>query len=118
MKKLWLLILTLGLFAGAAYAHNGMEHVMGTVTAITDSSVSVKTMNGTVQTVVIASDTKFLKGDAAIPIKDIKVGDRVVIHAAEKEGKLVAAEVKVGEMKGMHGDMPGMDMSGSKTPSH
>lgn len=28
MKRILLLILTLGLFAGAAYAHNGMEHVM------------------------------------------------------------------------------------------
>ena len=118
MKKLLLLILTLGLFAGAAYAHNGMEHVMGTVTAMTDSSISVKTMNGTVRTVVLSKDTKFLKGDAAITMKQIKVGDHIVIHAAKKEGKLVAAEVKVGAMKGMHHDMPGMDMSGSKAPSH
>ncbi len=118
MKKLLLLILTFGMFAGAAYAHNGMEHVMGTVTAMTDSSVSVKIMNGTVQTVALTGETKFLKGDAAITLKDIKVGDHIVIHAAKKEGKLVAAEVKVGAMKGMHNDMPGMDMSGSKAPSH
>ena len=118
MKKLLLLILTFGMFARAAYAHNGMEHVMGTVTAMTDSSVSVKTMNGTVQTVALTGETKFLKGDAAITPKDIKVGDHIVIHAAKKEGKLVAAEVKVGAMKGMHSDMPGMDMSGSKAPSH
>jgi phosphomannomutase len=98
MKRVLLLILTFGLFAGAAYAHNGMEHVMGTVTAMTDSSVSVKTMNGTVQTVALTGETKFLKGDAAITLKDIKVGDHIVIHAAKKEGKLVAAEVKVGAM--------------------
>ena len=118
MKRFLLLILTLGLFAGAAYAHNGMEHVMGTVTAMTDTSISVKTTTGTVQTVALSSNTKFLKGDAAITMKDIKVGDHIVIHAAKKEGKLVAAEVKVGAMKGMHSDMPGMDMSGSKAPSH
>lgn len=118
MKRLLLLILTFSLFAGAAYAHNGMQHVMGIVTAMTESSVSVKTMHGTVQTVALTSDTKFLKGDAAITMQDIKVGDHIVIHAAKKEGKLVAAEVKVGAMKGMHSDMPGMDMSGSKAPSH
>ena len=118
MKRLLLLILSFGLFAGAAYAHNGMEHVMGTVTAMTESSISVKTMKGTVQTVALSGDTKFLKGDAAITLKDIKVGDHIVIHAAKKEGKLVAAEIKVGAMKGKHSDMPGMDMSGSKAPSH
>ena len=91
---------------------------MGTVTAMTDSSLSVKTMNGTVQTVAVTPETEFLKSDAAITLKDIKVGDHIVIHAAKKQGKLVAAEVKVGEMKGMHGDMPGMDMSASKAPSH
>ena len=118
MKRLSLLILTFGLFAGAAYAHNGMVHVMGTVTVMTESSISVKTMDGTVQTVVLSNDTKFLKGDGPTTLKEIKVGDHIVIHAAKKEGKLVAAEVKVGMMKGMQGDMPGMNMSGSKAPSH
>ena len=114
MKRLLVLILTFGLFAGVADAHNGMEHVMGTVTAMTDTSVSVKTMNGTVQTVALTSDTKFLKGDAAITPKDIKVGDHIVIHATKKEGKLIAAEVKVRAMKGTHDSMSGMDMSGAR----
>lgn len=118
MKKLLLLILTFGLFAGAAYAHNGMEHVMGTVTAISDSSITVKTTKGTMQTVAFTGETKFLKGDAAITMKDIKMGDHIVIHAAKKEGKLIAAEIKVGAMNGMHGSMQGMDMSGSKSSSH
>ncbi len=40
MKRLLLLILIFGLFAGAAYAHNRMQHVMGTVTGMSDTSVS------------------------------------------------------------------------------
>lgn len=115
MKRFLLLILTFGLFAGAAYAHNGMEHVMGTVTAMDAMSISVKTMDGTVKTVALSADTKFLKGESAITLHDIKVGDHIVIHAGKKKGKLVAAEVKVGAMKGMHGgSMSGMDMSGAK----
>lgn len=115
MKRLLLLILTCGLFSGAAYAHNGMEHVMGTVTAMDAMSISVKTMDGTVKIVALSTDTKFLKGESAITVKDLKVGDHIVIHASKKEGKLVAAEVKVGAMKGMHGQkMNGMDMSGAK----
>jgi hypothetical protein len=115
MKKLLTLILALGFFVGSAYAHNGMQHVMGTVTAVTDKTVSVKTMDGTVQTVAVSPDTKYLRGDAGISLKDIKAGDHIVIHAAKKDGKLVAAEVKLGAMKNMNGDMSGMDMSGSKT---
>ncbi len=118
MKRLLLLIFSFGLFATAAYAHNGMEHVMGTVTAKTETSVSVKTMNGTDQTVALSNNTKFIKGENAISAKDIKVGDHVVIHASKKDGKLVAAEVKVGamgSMKGMHGDMSGMDINGSSS---
>jgi hypothetical protein len=67
---------------------------------------------------LFSNDVKFLKGDAAITIKDIKVGDHNVIHAAKKDGKFVAAEVKVSATKGMHCDMRGIDMSGSKAPSH
>lgn len=114
MKRLLLLILTFGLLSGAAYAHNGMEHVMGVVTAISDASVSVKTMNGRVQTVVLSHDTRYLKGTAAIGVKDIRLGDHVVIHATRKGGKLTAAEVKVGMMKGTHGEMSGMKMNDGK----
>jgi len=92
--------------------------VMGTVTAMTETSVSVKTMNGTDQTIALSNNTKLIKGENAISAKDIKVGDHVVIHASKKDGKLVAAEVKVGavgSMKGMHGDMSGMDMSRSSS---
>lgn len=115
MKRILMLILTFGLFAGAAYAHNGVQHVMGTVTAITDTSVSVKTMHGTVQTVALSSDTKYLKDNAAITLQDIKVGDHIMVHTATKDGQVMATEVKVGAMKGMNG-MKGMqgDMGGMK----
>ena len=113
MQRLFLLILTLGFFAGAAYAHNGMVHVMGTVTAMTDASISVKAMNGTVQTVALAGNTKYLRGDATIAPKDIKVGDHIVIHATGKSDHLTAAEVKVGAIK----NMKGITMGAAPQPS-
>lgn len=103
MKRFLLLILTLGLFAGAAHAHNGMVHVMGTVTAMTDTSISVKATDGSVQTVAVTNTTKYLRGDTAVTLKDVKVGDHIVIHATGKPNHLVAAEVKTGTMKGMQG---------------
>ncbi len=115
MKRILLLILSLGLFAGAAYAHNGMVHVMGTVTAMTDTSVSVKAINGTMQTVALTGDTKYLRGDAVVTAKDIKVGDHIVIHATGKSDQLIASEVKVAAMQNMNG----MKMrAGSQSLSH
>jgi hypothetical protein len=113
MKRLFALVLTLGLIIGVAYAHNGMEHVMGTVASITDTSITVTTMDGKSQAVAITSDTKYAKMDAVIALKDIKVGDHVVIHATKKDNKLVAATVKVGM-----GNLSGMKMDNkSSSPS-
>ncbi len=121
MKRLLALVLAFGVFAGAAYAHNGMQHVMGTVTAITSSNITVKATDGSTQTVLLSSDTKYLKGTEVIAAKDIKVGDHVVIHATKKGDQLTAAEVKIGTMKmnGMSGDMGSMKMdknSGAAPP--
>ena len=99
MKKhslmLTALICTL-IISTLAFAHGGMEHVMGTVTAITDHSLSVKTRDGATKTVEFDSETKFVKGDAAATVKDVQVGSRVVIHAHNHDSSLHAAEVKIG----------------------
>ena len=118
MKRLLALVLMLGLMASVAYAHNGMEHIMGTVVSVTDSSITVKTKDGKTQTVQVATATKYTQMDKPVTIKDLKAGDQVVIHAAKKDGKLVAESVKVGMvgMKGMSGDMSGMKMD-SKSSS-
>jgi len=101
MKKLWS-TLTSAVFCALllstlTFAHGGMEHVMGTVTAITDHSLSVKTSDGAVTTVEFDGETKFIKGDAAATVKDVKVGSRVVIHAHKHDNSLHAAEVKIGK---------------------
>lgn len=109
MKRLLSLVLTLGLFAGIAHAHNGMHHIMGTVTTVTDTQITLKGTDGKIQKVAVAAATKYIKGTTAIALKDIKVGDHVVIHASEKDEKLTAVEVKVGAMA-MSKDMSGMKM--------
>ena len=114
MKRLLLLILTLGIFSGAVYAHNGMVHVMGTVTSINETSVSVKAVDGKVQAVVLISGTKYLRGETAVTLKDIKVGDHIVIHATGKPDHLAASEVKVGVMK----SMTGMKMTHQSPATH
>jgi len=116
MKKVLATLFALVLMVSSAYAHNGMEHVMGTVASITDSSITVTTTDGKTQTVTATADTKYSKMDTAIALKEIKVGDHVVIHATKKDNKLIAATVKVG-MENMPGmKMDGKDSSASTQP--
>ena len=110
MKALLALALTFGLMVSLAYAHGGMEHVMGTVAGVSANSITVTTTDGKSQTVLLTSETKYARNDTAITVKDIKVGDHVVIHATKKNDKLIAATVQLGM-----GKMQGMKMDGSST---
>lgn len=98
-------VLALLIGSAAAFAHNGVEHVMGTVTAVTDSSITVETVKHTSVTVLVEPTTKFTKNDASASLKDLKVGDRLVIDAKSNgEKKLVAVTVKLGSTMNMdHG---------------
>jgi hypothetical protein len=84
------------LLSALAFAHGGMEHIMGTVTAITDHSLSVKTSNGAITAAEFDSETKFIKGGSPATVKDVQVGSRVVVHAHKRNNSLHAAEVKIG----------------------
>jgi ribosomal protein L2 len=77
------------------FAHGNEKHVMGTVTKVDDTSIVVKTKEGD-KTVMVMPTTKFMKGTAALTQKDVKVGDRVVIHAMPMGEMLHATEVKIG----------------------
>ncbi len=67
------------------FAHGDEKHVMGTVTKIEEGSIVVKTKEGD-KTVMVMPSTKSVKGTAAATQKDLKVGDRVAIHAAPMGG--------------------------------
>lgn len=86
----------------SAFAHNGMEHVMGTIAVVTPSSIRVKTGPDSVQVVMTDSKTMYMRGKAMITVKDIHVDERVVIHAKKVDGKLLAAEVQVGAATAEH----------------
>ena len=101
MKRILVLILALAAFSGIAYAHNGVDHIMGTVTEVSTTSISVKTMDGKIRTVPLAASTKYSKGTTAMSLTDVKVGEHVVVNASEKDKKLPALEVKIGAMPGM-----------------
>jgi hypothetical protein len=91
------------LCAVMAQAHNGMEHVIGTVKAMTASVITVETPQHQTVMVMVDAATKFTHSDAASSMKELHVGERVVIHAkANADKKLVGVTVQWGATGGGH----------------
>ena len=94
MKKL--AIVALLFTAPVLYAHSGHDHVTGTVMAVTESRLDVKTRDGKAMTIRLTGDTKYEKDKKAATLKDLKPGVRVVVDADKDKEALVAKEVKIG----------------------
>ena len=114
MKRTIAVVALLFAFSAIALAHGKEKHVMGTVTSISDTSITVETKDKKSVAVDVSDKTKFEKSGSPATLKDLKVGDKVVIHADVSGDKLVANEVHFGPMKGkqsMEGmkGMEGMD---------
>ena len=114
MKRAVAVVTLLFAFSVMALAHGNEKHVMGRVTSISDSSITVETTAKKSVTVEVSEKTKFEKSGASATLKDLKVGDKVVIHADISRDKLVANEVRFGaKAKSMEG-MKGMENSDHK----
>lgn len=90
------LIATSLLVAGPALAHGGGEHIMGTVKAIDGSTLSVATKDKKQLQIMYDEKTVFEKSGARASVKDLKVGQRVVVHAMKHGEMLHATLVKFG----------------------
>jgi hypothetical protein len=89
-------VLTLVLGA-SLLAHGGGEHLAGTVKSITQDKLVLETAKHEVLTIVLTAKTKAVKSKAAGDLKDLKAGDRAVVHAAKnKAGQWEAEEVDFG----------------------
>jgi hypothetical protein len=98
-----------------SFAHNGNEHVLGTIASISANSITVQSTGKETKTttVSIIPSTIFMKSGAHVSLKDLKVGDRVVIEAKDnKDDKLEAISVTFGKPQPQSGmeKMPGTDM--------
>ena len=103
------------LFAMASFAHEGNKHVHGhgddDLREFNNSSIYRQEAKTT--TVSVIPSTMFMKSGAHVSLKDLKVGDRVVVEAKEnKDDKLEAVSVTFGKPQPNSGmdTMPGMDM--------
>lgn len=95
-RKIILLVFASLFATSLLFAHGNEKHVMGTVKAIGAGAITVETTDHQAQTVQITSETKFVRSGNPSSISEIKVGDRVVIHAKPSGDKLNATEVKSG----------------------
>ncbi len=96
MKRSFIAIWMLLILAVSAWAHGDEQHVMGTVLKHDGMNITVKTQDGNLKTVMVTSETEYLKANSAAKLEDIKVGDRVVIHVKKMGDMLHATEVKIG----------------------
>jgi len=99
LRKALIALLLCGSLAPFLLAHGNEKHVLGTVTKITESEITVETPAKEIVTVKIVTESKFVKGGVEAALKDLKVGDRVAIHAKLVGSTLEAQEVRFGGTK-------------------
>jgi uncharacterized protein related to proFAR isomerase len=109
MKKPSLVIASILLVASLAFAHGNEQHIIGTVSKMTESIIAVTTTDGKSVEVVLTPQTTFTKQDKTISAEEIKEGDRVVIHAKKNGEKLEATSVRIGSANSA-------DAKGSRQP--
>jgi hypothetical protein len=98
-------ILAAFVFVAGAYAHNGIEHVMGTLSSKSSASVIVETPKHTKVTVLLDATTTYSFNDKKASLDDLKLGERVVVNAKESaDEKLHGVSIRWGASSTAHAD--------------
>lgn len=82
--------------AGVAIGHEGGEHLMGTVKSLEHSTLIVTTKDNKDVTIHVDERTEYRKSDAPATAKDLRSGERVVVHAMKHGEMLHGTLVKFG----------------------
>jgi hypothetical protein len=90
-----LLATVLFVVAAQAFAHEGFDHVMGTVVQLADKVLTVKTAKGNVA-VKLNEKTVITKNDQKAQPADLAPGVRVVVEIPEGSKDKVAHSIKIG----------------------
>lgn len=82
--------------SASALAHGNAAHHRGVVTQINGQSVTIQTATKPPKTVTftVADHTEIDRGTKVAALKDLKVGDRVVVEIPK--GKTEAESIKIG----------------------
>jgi hypothetical protein len=76
-------------------AHEGFDHVTGTIAKVDGNVITVKTAKGNVD-VKLDSKTEITRNDQKAQVADLKIGTRVVVDVPEGSKDMVAHSVKLG----------------------
>ncbi|HVT04621.1 MAG TPA: hypothetical protein VHL58_14740 [Thermoanaerobaculia bacterium] len=90
--KLATFVALISMLALSGFAHGGKPHLMGTVSSVDATHITVKDTSGKVVTVNLTPKTEYRLGDGKGQATDVQPGRRVVVHLAA-DGS--AAEVHV-----------------------
>jgi ribosomal protein S1 len=99
MKQLLSIIALVLAVSAGALAHNGNDHVRGTVTQVSAQSVTVQLADKTTKTLAISAKTAFEASGKPGQLADVKVGDRVVIDVPEHGSSALLIKVGVAAKK-------------------
>ena len=93
-----------------AQANYGKTWLGGKIAAIDETKLTITGMDGKSATFIVDENTSFKKRHDSITLADIKVGDRVRVDGAVKDGAFVASTLSVMELRpdGEHGPHQGM----------
>ena len=91
----WLMLSIATALMTAAFAHEGFEHVMGTVVQVANNVLTVKTAKGNVD-VKLDGKTELTQGAHKAQVSDLKAGLRVVVDVPEGSKDKTAHSVKIG----------------------
>jgi hypothetical protein len=95
--KTTIVVLALSLLAlpAVSAAHPGHDHkIMGTISAVDGSKITVKAADGKEQTIELSSATKVVHGKMKSDARELKVGMRVVVNVGDGSQPLKAKEVQ------------------------
>lgn len=88
-----LIIVAFLVMSATASAHSSGQHVLGTVTAIDEKHIEVKTLKGASVSVKLTKQVRFKDKSNPNSTEPPSVGDRVVIEATKENKILTATEV-------------------------
>src|SRR5215510_270013 len=96
LNRFVLCLLAITLFVGLLYAHG--DPIMGTITALTDDTMTIKDKDAKSVVIMLEKTTKYLVNAKPAKKTDLKVGARVVIdaHMDAKMKMYSAEEVSIG----------------------
>ena len=76
-------------------AHNGFEHIQGTVLKVESNTLTIQTAKGS-ETFKLDAKTEITRDAHPVPAADLKAGTRVVVDMAEGDKDRVAHAIKLG----------------------